>query len=98
MAIIQVDKTVCDFDTEEQQKESYDVMGDLSPCEGCGKDMCKWHIQTIVVESFKPVGRVNFTRATPRLITNICPDCMEGFEVLVREWLRVRDGGNDDNS
>ena len=42
MVVIKVPVRVCDFDTTKEQKNFWHLSRDLSVCERCGKDVCKY--------------------------------------------------------
>jgi hypothetical protein len=94
MGIIKVPVRVCDFDTtkeQEEQKNLRDISIDLSPCERCGKDLCKYHKRSIKLEGWKlekPSHGASHSIVVGKLVVEgLCPDCMEAFRVLVRDFV-----------
>ena len=99
MVVIKVPVRVCDFDTtkeQEEQKNLRDISSDLSPCEGCGMDLCKFHKRSIKTEGWKlekPSHGQSHSVVVGKLVVGaLCPDCMEAFRVLLRDFLRTTPG------
>ena len=91
MVVIQINQRVCDFHSEEEQKNLRDISSDLSPCEGCGMDLCKFHKRSIKTEGWKlekPSHGQSHSVVVGKLVVGaLCPDCMEAFRVLVRDFV-----------
>ena len=96
MVVIQINQRVCDFHSEEEQKNLRDISSDLSPCEGCGMDLCKFHKRSIKTEGWKlekPSHGQSHSVVVGKLVVGaLCPDCMEAVRVLRRDFLRTTPG------
>ena len=91
MGVIQINKRVCDFHSEEEQKNFWDISNDLSPCERCGKDLCKYHRRSIKNEGWqleKPSDdRAYSVVVHTLLVEDLCFNCLGAFGELLKDFV-----------
>ena len=91
MVVIQINQRVCDFHSEEDQRNFWNLSRDLSVCERCGKDVCKYHRRSIKDEGWqleKPSDdRAYSVVVHTLLVGDLCPSCLGAFGELLEDFV-----------
>ena len=91
MVVIKVPVRVCDFDTTKEQKNFWHLSRDLSVCERCGKDVCKYHRRSIKDEGWKSEnpsdGQSHSVVVHTLLVEDLCFNCLGAFGELLEDFV-----------
>ena len=91
MVVIRINQKVCDFHSEEDQRNFWNLSRDLSVCERCGKDVCKYHRRSIKDEGWqleKPSDdRAYSVVVHTLLVEDLCFNCLGAFGELLEDFV-----------